>query len=152
LFLINFAGAEARPGFRIVDGLIFLREYRLDAWRFKNFPAPAMRSDFNQRHLYPAAVRCIAWLGLDAFSCVEAAVKGSYGVSADDVQNEVTSCSERSYHPADPAQPSGKVRRAFQQQVVGREPPLEEVDDEANGNQRAADDLDRVYCFRSHLG
>ena len=46
----NLTGTKARAGFGIVDGLTFLWEYRLNSWRFKNFPAPTVRFDFNDCH------------------------------------------------------------------------------------------------------
>jgi hypothetical protein len=46
----NLTRPEARSGFGIVDGLTFLWEYRLNSWRFKNFPAPTVRFDFNDCH------------------------------------------------------------------------------------------------------
>ena len=52
----NFTCPEARAGFRIVDGLIFLREHRLDAWSFKNFLARAVRFDLNHRHFAKPAI------------------------------------------------------------------------------------------------
>ena len=35
----------------LTDCLMFLREHRLDTGRFKNFPSPTVRPDFNQRHI-----------------------------------------------------------------------------------------------------
>jgi len=43
----NLTGAKARAVLRIIDCLIFLWEHRLNARRFKGFPAPPVRSDFN---------------------------------------------------------------------------------------------------------
>src|SRR5437763_11096332 len=59
----NLTRLKARSGFRIVDCLTLLREHRLDPWRFKNFPSPRMRSNFDYGHRVWPAVRCIAWLG-----------------------------------------------------------------------------------------
>jgi hypothetical protein len=39
----HLARTEARAGFGIIDGVLLLREHRLDAWRFKNFPAPRVQ-------------------------------------------------------------------------------------------------------------
>jgi hypothetical protein len=42
----NFARAEAGAVLRVIDCLIFLWEHRLNAGRFKRFPAPTVRFDF----------------------------------------------------------------------------------------------------------
>jgi hypothetical protein len=63
----NLTRPEARAGFGIANCLIFLREHRLDAWRFKDFPAPAMRSDLN--HCHGVAPR--GWLQRMARGCPE---------------------------------------------------------------------------------
>jgi hypothetical protein len=52
----NLAGAEARAGFGIIDSVLLLRGHRLDAWRFKDFPVPAMRSDLSHCHCNGPAV------------------------------------------------------------------------------------------------
>jgi hypothetical protein len=46
----NLSRWEARTGFGLADCLIFLPEHRLNARSFKDFPAPAMRPDFNYCH------------------------------------------------------------------------------------------------------
>jgi hypothetical protein len=45
----NLASSKRRAALRIMDCLIFLREYRLDAGRFKNFPSVTLRPDFDNR-------------------------------------------------------------------------------------------------------
>src|SRR6266480_4672429 len=44
-------GAKTRPSLRIIDCLIFLQKDRLNAGRFKDFPAPPMRLDFENCRL-----------------------------------------------------------------------------------------------------
>jgi hypothetical protein len=41
----NLTWAEAGAVLRVIDCLIFLWDYRLDARNFKSFPAPAVRFD-----------------------------------------------------------------------------------------------------------
>lgn len=41
---------EARAALRVIDGLIFREEYRLDAGRFKTLPAVSEWSDFDDFH------------------------------------------------------------------------------------------------------
>jgi hypothetical protein len=53
----NFTGAKARAGFRRADGLIFLPKHRLDARALKDFPAPAVRFDFDYCHRVGCSAR-----------------------------------------------------------------------------------------------
>jgi hypothetical protein len=46
----NFTRAEARAGLSVVDCVILLREYGLNAGSLKDLSAPTVRFDFNQRH------------------------------------------------------------------------------------------------------
>ena len=46
----NFTSPEARARFGIVDCLTLLGKHGLNAGSLENFPAPTVRSDFNQCH------------------------------------------------------------------------------------------------------
>src|SRR6266700_3052552 len=46
----NLARAKTRALLCVIDGLIFLGEYRLNAGRFKNLPAPTVWPDFDDCH------------------------------------------------------------------------------------------------------
>jgi len=59
----NFTGTETRTALSLVDCLTLLWKHRLKVRSFKDFPAPTVRFDFNQRH----RVGFIAWLGLGRF-------------------------------------------------------------------------------------
>ena len=46
----NLTGTKARAARRVVNRLFLISEHVFEAGRFKSFPAPTMRFDFNQCH------------------------------------------------------------------------------------------------------